>query len=389
MPGGFSFAQYKAKIDAGYPVFLNLVGHSIVGVGYNATTSPPTVYLNDTWSWTSGTAHSMPWGGSYEGMALVSVSIADPVLPTTTPAISINDVSVTEGNSGATNVNFAVNLSAASSSTVTVNWATAPGTATADTDYVTASGMVTFAPNVTSQMVTVQVKGDTAFESNETFSVNLANPVGATIGKGTGVGTIVNDDTNIPPVAVISATPTSGYAPLAVSFSGSGSSDLDGSIVSYSWNFGDGTSGTGATVAHTYASTGAYTALLTVTDDRGGKGTATTAITASQDPARVIRVGDIVLSVVTSGKNKAGKAVIKVTNLSGGPVANATVNAQWSGLVTGTASGKTDATGQVTFTSKSTNKRGTITIKVTGMTPPAGYVYDSTKNVKTSASVTF
>ena len=90
-----------------------------------------------------------------------------------------------------------------------------------------------------------------------------------------------------------------------------------------------------------------------------------------------------------SSQNKSAKAVIKVTNLSGGPVANATVNAQWSGLVTGTASGKTDATGQVTFTSKSTSKHGTITITISGLTPPAGSVYDSTKNLKTSASVTF
>ena len=126
--GGFSFANYKAKINAGYPVFLNLVGHSVVGVGYNDSTSPPTVYLNDTWSWTSGTAHSMPWGGSYSNMALVSVSIADPVLPTATPAASINDVSVAEGNCGTTNANFTVSLSVAASSTVTVNYATADGT---------------------------------------------------------------------------------------------------------------------------------------------------------------------------------------------------------------------------------------------------------------------
>mgnify|MGYP001764924091 CR=1 FL=1 len=46
---------------AGYPVFLNLAGHSVVGVGYNDTTTPPTVYLNDTWDWITG-IHSMPWG---------------------------------------------------------------------------------------------------------------------------------------------------------------------------------------------------------------------------------------------------------------------------------------------------------------------------------------
>jgi hypothetical protein len=77
--GGFSFAQYKAKIDAGYPVFLNLQGHSVVGIGYDDSTTPETVYLNDTWDYST---HEMPWGGSYAGMQLLSVSIADLNLPT-------------------------------------------------------------------------------------------------------------------------------------------------------------------------------------------------------------------------------------------------------------------------------------------------------------------
>src|SRR5439155_345582 len=66
----------------------------------------------------------------------------------------------------------------------------------ADNDYVAASGTVTFAPGVTSQPVTVTVNGDTKFEPNETFFVNLSNPTGgATISDGQGQGTIVNDDT--------------------------------------------------------------------------------------------------------------------------------------------------------------------------------------------------
>src|SRR5207249_3280659 len=64
----------------------------------------------------------------------------------------------------------------------------------ADNDYVAASGTVTFAPGVTSQPVTVIVNGDTKFEPNETFFVNLSNPVNATISDNQGVGTIVNDD---------------------------------------------------------------------------------------------------------------------------------------------------------------------------------------------------
>src|SRR5213083_1633113 len=119
------------------------------------------------------------------------------VIVSAPPTIAINDVTVTEGNGGTTNAIFSVTLSAASSQTITVTYATADGTATtADNDYVAASGTVTFAPGVTSQPVTVTVNGDTKFEPDETFFVNLSNPTGgATISDGQGQGTILNDDT--------------------------------------------------------------------------------------------------------------------------------------------------------------------------------------------------
>src|SRR5438876_6853139 len=77
-----------------------------------------------------------------------------------------------------------MSLSTASFPTITVNYATADGTATvADGDYVAASGTVTFLPGVTSQPVAVTVNGDTKSEPNETFFVNLSNPVNATISE--------------------------------------------------------------------------------------------------------------------------------------------------------------------------------------------------------------
>lgn len=90
---------------------------------------------------------------------------------------------------------------------------------------------------------------------------------------------------NSAPTAMASATPTSGIAPLPVSFSAAGSSDADGSIASYAWNFGDGASGSGASTSHTYAAAGAYTATLTVTDDRGATASKNLAITATADPS--------------------------------------------------------------------------------------------------------
>ena len=70
--GGFSFAQYRAEIDAGRPVMLNLEGHTIVGVGYDESTN--TVYLHDTWDYSN---HTMTWGSSYSGMRLQAVSIVN------------------------------------------------------------------------------------------------------------------------------------------------------------------------------------------------------------------------------------------------------------------------------------------------------------------------
>ena len=74
------------------------------------------------------------------------------------------------------------------------------------------------------------------------------------------------------PTAVAPATPTSGAAPLNVAFSAAGSSDPDGSIASYQWAFGDGTTGSGPTPAKVYSTAGTFTATLTVTDNQGATG---------------------------------------------------------------------------------------------------------------------
>ena len=115
------------------------------------------------------------------------------------PTLSISDASVVEGNSGTTTAHFVVSLSAASTSTVTVGYATADVTATAGSDYVAQSGTLSFPAGTTTQNVDVVVNGDTVVELDETFVVNLTNPVGATIADAQGVGTITNDDSGTPP----------------------------------------------------------------------------------------------------------------------------------------------------------------------------------------------
>src|SRR5205823_3793590 len=80
--------------------------------------------------------------------------------------------------------------------TVTVDFATADGTATAaGNDYVSSSGTLTFAAGTGSQTISVPVKGDLLVEPNEIFYVNLSNATNATIADNQGIGTILNDDT--------------------------------------------------------------------------------------------------------------------------------------------------------------------------------------------------
>ena|GEM_PF-1075492 len=135
---------------------------------------------------------SNPTGGAALGTQTTAVlTITDDDPP---PSLAINDVAQNEGNSGASAFTFAVTLSAASGRTVTVDYATANGTATAGSDYTAASGTLTFNPGETGKQISVSVNGDTTVEPNETFTVTLSNPANATIARPQGTGTINNDD---------------------------------------------------------------------------------------------------------------------------------------------------------------------------------------------------
>jgi len=124
-----------------------------------------------------------------DSRGVVTITENDPL-----PSIAINDISVTEGNSGTKTATFTLTLSAASSRNVTVTYATADGTAVAATDYTARTGNLTFTAGATTVTVAITVRGDTTLEPDETVLVNLTNPVNATIAKATGVLTIQNDD---------------------------------------------------------------------------------------------------------------------------------------------------------------------------------------------------
>src|SRR5690606_11578499 len=113
------------------------------------------------------------------------------------PSMSIGDATVAEGHTGTVAATFTVTMSAAAAGPVTVAYSTSGDSAQANDDFQSASGTVTFAPGETSQVITVQVNGDTQAESNETFVVNLSAASGANLVDAQGVGTIVDDDPRI------------------------------------------------------------------------------------------------------------------------------------------------------------------------------------------------
>jgi uncharacterized repeat protein (TIGR01451 family) len=131
------------------------------------------------------------------------------------PQIVISDRTLAEGDSGTTNFVFNVTLTNPSVQTITVDYATENDSATAPSDYASTSGTLTFDPGEVLQTVTVAVVGDTTFERvlpeglNETFFVNLSDPVNATIADNRGLGTILGDDER-PTVTISDVTEEEG-----------------------------------------------------------------------------------------------------------------------------------------------------------------------------------
>src|SRR6185369_15915316 len=110
------------------------------------------------------------------------------------PTISINDVSVTEGNAGTKAATFTLTLSGPSVEAIAVRAITTPGTATASSDYNSLDLVVIFQPGTVTRTFDVGIIGDTNLEPNETFSVNITEAFATTIADGEGVCTILDDD---------------------------------------------------------------------------------------------------------------------------------------------------------------------------------------------------
>ncbi|WZP01061.1 Calx-beta domain-containing protein [Isosphaeraceae bacterium EP7] len=143
-----------------------------------------------------------------------------------TPTATISGATVTEGDAGTTNAVFTVTLSAVSGRDVTLNFATADGTATAGVDYVASGGTLTIPAGSLTGTILVPITGDLLDEFDEAFVVNLSNPTNATVAGAQGLGAILDDDTS--PVAVADGFTGARGTTLTVSGPGVLSNDSDG-----------------------------------------------------------------------------------------------------------------------------------------------------------------
>jgi uncharacterized repeat protein (TIGR02543 family) len=207
--GGFSLVNFMAEIDAGQPVFLNLAGHSIVGVGYDSAST--TIYIHDTWD---NSTHTMTWGGTYSGMALQSVSIVKlaPVSYTLTVGksgtgsgtVTSSPIGIDCGSTCSANFNSAtvVTLSA-----VATTGSTFAGWSGACTGSGTCQVSMDAAKSVTANFSQITY---TLTANNDSHGTVTLNPTGGTYASGT----------------TVTLTPVPSQAYLFMSWSGTNSGDI-------------------------------------------------------------------------------------------------------------------------------------------------------------------
>jgi large repetitive protein len=239
--GGVTTQTVVAKVDNVAPTIVSIAKPTTIvqtqSATFTATATDPGILDTLTYTWNFGdntptasgqnAAHTFTNAGTYT----LSLNVTDKDGATTTttqqitvtalPTITINDPTITEGNSGTTNLTFTLTLSQASTQTVSVNYNTSNITALSGSDYTATSGTITFNAGETSKTITVAIVGDTTAEATETFALNLTTAINATIAKTQGTATILDNDTITAPTSGIRSGGTVSI---------SGSANLDGNI---------------------------------------------------------------------------------------------------------------------------------------------------------------
>ncbi|HPW56928.1 MAG TPA: lamin tail domain-containing protein [Thermoanaerobaculaceae bacterium] len=191
--------------------FIDFVGWGNANF-FEGTVGPATSTTASIFRNSGGCSDTDNNGSDFTAAAAAPRNSASPLNPCgpVLPTLSINDVTLAEGNSGTTTFTFTVSLSApAGAGGVSFNYATADGTATQPEDYIQASGTGSIASGTSTTTIDVSVNGDTVEEPDETFFVNITSATGATILDGQGQGTITNDDI-VPHLSISDVTAAEG-----------------------------------------------------------------------------------------------------------------------------------------------------------------------------------
>jgi RHS repeat-associated protein len=256
-----------------------------------------------------------------------SINIAD---NDTQPTVSISDVSIQEGNSDTTTATFTISLSNPSTETITIDYATADGTATDGSDYTKIDKTtLTFAPGETSKTVNVTINGDTTFEADENFKLNLSDAVNATITTTSATGTIANDDAVPLPIISLAVTDADAAEPanpgqFTLTRTGISTTDL---MVNYTIS-GNATNGTDYQTISSTATflTGSNTATIDIkpTDDNIFEGNETVILTLADGGTNYQL--DTVKSGTVSIADNDTRPTISVNNISQSEGNNGTTN---------------------------------------------------------------
>ncbi|MGI9213079.1 MAG: Calx-beta domain-containing protein, partial [Methylococcaceae bacterium] len=198
IPTGFTYSDISLSAGTLGPLTADASGKL-----YTARYTPPTGMAQTTRINVAAATYTDALGNP--GLAGNTLNLTVENQAVVVPTFTVTGTTVSEGNTGTTNAYITVSLSAVSSQVVTVNYTTQDGTATAGTDYQASNALLTFAPGQTSQTFSILLYGDTRFEPDETFRVNLSTPAHATLSlNSSAVVTIRNDDPQPLPTASIS-----------------------------------------------------------------------------------------------------------------------------------------------------------------------------------------
>lgn len=183
---------------------------------------------------------------------------------------------------------------------------------------------------------------------------------------------------NLPPAAAF----TVSTAILTATFTDT-STDSDGTVASWSWDFGDGNTSTLQNPAHTYAASGTYTVVLTVTDDMGATGSTSQSVSVSDGSGgSTMHIESITTATIRNGSSRFAESTFLVVDNAGAPVSSATVSASFNGDLTGTDTGITDGSGIVVLQSDNFSGRPSDLGVCASSVTHATLTYDASQNTE-------